>query len=290
VSDTSTDAARRGGLPEDDALADAFASAVPRRRRRSRDTADKEQKTATPADEQPADPGSTTAGGPAAGAAIPEQDGREQKAAATTTEGREDAEAAPEQDNEPSGQGAATAEELPAGGAEVAVVAAAPARVLAGARPLPELGIKRQGPSEQRSTQCTVNVSLNVRDRFAAYQLAKKLERGSEPTNAVVVRRAVLHARKNDLFAGMLEAIRHRQAPLDDEDDDPEGLFGDVQGRRVERGRARDMAQQSFRPSYEELAVIDALVTAYGFTDRSSFLDAALDAFLPQLPEKRRRS
>lgn len=147
-----------------------------------------------------------------------------------------------------------------------------------------------RGPAGGRITQCTVNVSVNVRDRFAAYQLAKKLEKGSEPTNAVVVIRALKYVRRNDLFAQMLESIRHQNNPFDDEDDDPDGLFGDVQGRRVERGRSRDMAQQSFRPTYDELAIIDALVTGYGFTNRSEFLDAVLDVFLPPLPEKRRRS
>lgn len=156
--------------------------------------------------------------------------------------------------------------------------------------PVTDVVIRREGgPSEQRSTQCTVNVSASVRDRFSAYQLAKKLDRGSEPTNAVVIRRAVLNARKNDLFAQMLEYVRHSQVPHDDEDDDPEGLFGDVQGRRAERGRTKDTRQLPFRPSYEELAVIDALAAGYHFANRSEFLDAALDAFLPQLPDKRRR-
>jgi hypothetical protein len=143
--------------------------------------------------------------------------------------------------------------------------------------------IRNLGEAGQRATQCTVMVSVSVRDRFAHYQLTKKME-GREPTNAVVVRRAVLHARKNDLFAQLLEKVRHRQQPVEDEDHDPDGLFGEVPGRRAERGRVKDSVQQSFRPSYQELEVIDAITSAYGFPSRSDFLHAALDAFLPPLP------
>lgn len=146
-----------------------------------------------------------------------------------------------------------------------------------------------QVPGSNRSTQCTVNVSTSVRDRFAAYQTAKRMENGAEPTNAVVVRRAVLHARKHDLFARMQEYVRHRQAPAYEEDDDPDDLFGEAQGRRVERGRVLDSQQQTFRPTYKEVAVIDALAAAYGFANRSEFVDAALEVFLPPLPDKRRR-
>jgi hypothetical protein len=148
--------------------------------------------------------------------------------------------------------------------------------------------IRNLGEAGQRATQCTVMVSVSVRDRFAHYQLTKKME-GREPTNAVVVRRAVLHARKNDLFAQLLEKVRHRQQPVEDEDHDPDGLFGEVPGRRAERGRVKDSVQQSFRPSYQELEVIDAITAAYGFPSRSDFLDAALDAFLPPMPSGKSR-
>ncbi|NUP35751.1 MAG: hypothetical protein HOY76_01690 [Streptomyces sp.] len=133
-------------------------------------------------------------------------------------------------------------------------------------------------------------VSGSVRERFAHYQLTKKMQTGKEPTNAVVVRRAVLNARKNDLFAQLLEQVRHRQQPVEEEDHDPDGLFGEVPGRRAERGRMKDSVQQSFRPSYQELEVIDAMTTAYGFPSRSDFLDAALDAFLPPLPAGKNRA
>jgi hypothetical protein len=144
---------------------------------------------------------------------------------------------------------------------------------------IPELG-----EMGTKATQCTVMVSDSVRQRFAHYQLAKKMEKGSEPTNAVVVRRAVIHARKNNLFPQLLESVRQRQQPVDEEDYDPDDLFGDVPGRRTERGRMKNTVQQSFRPSYQELAVIDALSEGYGFPSRSDFMDAVLDAFLPSLP------
>ncbi|MFD6416179.1 hypothetical protein [Streptomyces sp. NPDC060194] len=133
-------------------------------------------------------------------------------------------------------------------------------------------------------------VSSQVRKRFAAYQLAQKLSTGHEPTNAVVVRRAVLHAKKHDLFATLLESVRHRQQPVQDADFDPDNIFGDVPARRTERGAVKDGRQQSFRPSKQELAVIDGFTTAYGFPNRSDFLNGALDAFLPALPEGRGRS
>lgn len=278
----STDTDKRGGLPEDTALGAFAAGAIPPRRKRNRN------QEAAPAESEPAQSAADVTAEPAPVTVAADLDAAPAPTPDRVPEGvAEERQVIPEQHTDP-----ATEEPTPA--PPRAAVARRPqvrAVTPSPARPLAELGIQRdQQPAAGRITQCTVNVSVNVRDRFAAYQLAKKLEKGSEPTNAVVVRRAILHARRNDLFAQMLESIRHRQAPLDDEDDDPDGLFGDVQGRRVERGRGRDMAQQSFRPSYEELGIIDALVSGYGFDNRSEFLDAALDAFLPPLPDKRRRS
>jgi len=266
----SRSTAAEDSLPDDDAL-DAFSNLLPPPKKRA---------PKPPAADTPA-PATTVPGEEQAPPSVPEQ-----AEAKTPAEAQPSAPAAPAEAPAPPDPAPAP-DEPPA--AEVAVRSAAtPAPVQH--RPIAELGIQRTAADGQRSTQCTVNVSVSVRDRFAAYQLQKKLERGGEPTNAVVVRRAVLHARRNDLFAKMLEAIRHRRTRFEDEDDDPEGLFGDVPSRRAERGRVREVAQQSFRPSYEELQVIDALVRAYGFENRSEFLDAALDEFLPPLPEKRRRT
>jgi hypothetical protein len=139
-------------------------------------------------------------------------------------------------------------------------------------------------PGGNEPTQCTIMVQGQVRKRFGNYQTTQKVETGMEPTNAVVVRRAFLHAYKNNLWAQLREAVRHRLHPVADEDDDPDGLFGEVPARRVDRTGVKDSVQQSFRPSSQELAVYDSYADAYHFDNRSDFLDAVLDAFLPPLP------
>jgi hypothetical protein len=136
-------------------------------------------------------------------------------------------------------------------------------------------------------TQCTIMVQPQVRERFGRYQTAQKVETGIEPTNAVVVKRAFLHAHKNNSWAQLREVVRHRQQPVGEEDQDPDGLFGEVPARRVDRGGVKHGVQQSFRPSQQELAVYDAYATAHHFDNRSDFLDAVLDAFLPSLPSRR---
>ncbi|MFC8262692.1 hypothetical protein ACFUNF_35040 [Streptomyces sp. NPDC057291] len=152
-----------------------------------------------------------------------------------------------------------------------------------------EVHVPQLGERGQEAGQCTIMVSSDVRRRFAHYQLTQKLTTGHEPTNAVVVRRAVLHVKKHDLFDSLREALRHRRQPVQEEDSDPDGLFGEVPARRTARGSVKDSRQQSFRPSSRELAVIDALASAYAFPNRSDFLNSALDAFLPPLPEAARR-
>ncbi|MFE2473153.1 hypothetical protein [Streptomyces mirabilis] len=139
-------------------------------------------------------------------------------------------------------------------------------------------------------TQCTVMVERQVRKRFELYQTNLRAQTGWEPTNAVVVRRAFLHAMKNDLWGELRERTRHRQQPVSEEDYDPDGLFGDVPARRVDRGAVKDSTQQSFRPSRQELAVYDGYAAAHGFDNRSDFLDAVLDGFLPALPTAARRA
>ncbi|MFE2092839.1 hypothetical protein [Streptomyces sp. NPDC059460] len=145
------------------------------------------------------------------------------------------------------------------------------------------------GERGQEAGQCTIMVSSDVRKRFAHYQLTQKLKTGHEPTNAVVVRRAVLHAKNQDLFAALREELRHRRQPVQEEDLDPDGLFGDVPARRTARGSVKDSRQQSFRPSTRELAVVDALAAAYAFPNRSDFLNSVLGAFLPDLPDGPRK-
>lgn len=145
------------------------------------------------------------------------------------------------------------------------------------------------GPTGSRAIQCTIMASQSVRERIAHYQLSKKMEGKPEPTNAIVVRRAFLHAKRNNLFGKILADLQHQQNPVDEEDYDEDGALGQVVGRRPVRGRLKDSGQQSFRPSEQELATYDAFSAAYGFPNRSDFLNALLDEFLPPMPASGRR-
>ncbi|WP_433717252.1 hypothetical protein ACQP2U_43085 (plasmid) [Nocardia sp. CA-084685] len=155
----------------------------------------------------------------------------------------------------------------------------------------------RLGPAGEDGTNALVNVDVEVRDRFEAYQDAVKQKTGSAPTNGVVVRRAFKHARKADSWLRLLEEELQRNRPQDaelddDEDDDLAEILGDVNGRRAARGRVKNKAQQSFRPSKQELASFDAIWEAVGFPDRSGFINAMLHDFLPEgkKPTRARRS
>jgi hypothetical protein len=275
VETTQAEDGFRDGLPEDDALANAFTR--PRRRRKAGGSASSEPQSAGDvATAPPAEP---------APAPAPEPEAEPEQPTAPV------AEAAPVAASSPIPAQAAPEPE-PAAGREVVVHPVTPLPERADA-PLPvgELlaaAAAQTGPSANTATQCTVNVSAGVRERFTAYQTTKRLETGAEPTNAIVVLRAVLHARKHDAFAAMREYLRHQQHPVTEDDDDPDGLFGDVEGRRAQRGRTKDSRQLPFRPSHRELAVIDILTRGYGFANRSEFLDAALNAFLPQVDKRRR--
>ncbi|WP_069765989.1 hypothetical protein [Streptomyces sp. LUP47B] len=152
-----------------------------------------------------------------------------------------------------------------------------------------EVRVPALGPAGVRATQCTVMVSNSVRDRFAHYQLAKKMAGEKEPSNALVVRRAFLYCKRKDLFVALLTDVYQQNNAVDEEDYDEDGMLGEVVDRRVVRGRLKDSGQQSFRPSEQELVTYDAYSQAYGFPSRSDFLGAVLDAFLPQLPAAGRR-
>ncbi|MFI6645700.1 hypothetical protein [Streptomyces sp. NPDC050504] len=244
-----------GGLPDNDKDLDAFGAAAaaaftPKpRRRAAKPSAAPEPQPAAPAEATPP----SEAGPPS--------------------------EAAPPPEAGPSSVVRTVPAPVPAPAAAGGVAAEQPVVVR-----IPQLGAPGQD-----ATQCTVMVDRTVRKRFARYQSAQQQATGHEPTNAVVVRRAMLQARKNDRFAALRQTVRLRQQPLQEEDHDAEGLFGEVPERRTERGAVKDSAQQSFRPSRQELAVYDAYSTAYGFPSRSDFLNAVLDAFLPELPAKDRR-
>ncbi|MFD9047859.1 hypothetical protein ACFVVP_25860 [Streptomyces sp. NPDC058128] len=136
-----------------------------------------------------------------------------------------------------------------------------------------------------------VMVDGHVRQRFDQYQTAQRLATGKEPTNAVVVRRAVLHAQRHDLYAEMLGRIQSGTWPTTDEDDDPDCLFGEPEpSQRPMRGRVKNREQLSFRPSVRELEVIDGLSESWAFPNRSDFVNEALHAFLPALKRERGRT
>lgn len=242
-----------GGLPADDGALDAFGAAArgafePRRRQRRSATPESAPSPSGPEPTSQAQPPRATTGVEPAAAPVTVAAPRMPSATATRD-------------------------------------APAPAGSVPGA---PALRVPDLGEAGRHSTQCTIMVRTEIRRRFEHYQGITKLQTGREPTNAVVVRRAVLHARKQNLFARMLESVRYRQQPVADEDLDDDGLLGGVPNRRTDRGRIKDSDQQSLRPSRQELAVFDAYVDAYSFANRSEFLDAALDAFLPELPASKK--
>lgn len=151
------------------------------------------------------------------------------------------------------------------------------------------VNVPQVGDAGQRITQCTVLVSADVRARFEYYQFKTRFDTGREPSNVIVVKRALNAAKKADRFGVILDELRKRRAAESGNEADPDDLFTEeVPGRRADRGRVKTTVQQSFRPSYQELATIDALWQAYGYPNRSEFLDAVLDAFLPQVPDKPR--
>ncbi|MFE5037115.1 hypothetical protein [Streptomyces sp. NPDC056683] len=306
-------------LPDDEALA-AFANTAlggGRRRRRQQGAGGAEESAGSPAAGPAADDAQPTEEPPAAVDTAPAADtpAPESAAPAATPAAAEPAASA----GEPVGEGKAT---VPA---QTAAVESAPAEEVAEDAPaddppasratrgevavravtvpmtqtlIPpglrdgaviEVQVPDLGPAGARATQCTVMVSQDVRDRFAHYQLTKKMAGEKEPSNALVVRRAFLHARRNALFVDILRAWYHAANAVDEEDWDEDGLLGGVVGRRTTRGRVRNTGQQSFRPSEQELATYDAFTTAYGFSDRSAFMEGILDRFLPPLPSPGRR-
>ncbi|MFJ5293097.1 hypothetical protein [Streptomyces sp. NPDC088348] len=148
----------------------------------------------------------------------------------------------------------------------------------------------REVEGGQTSTQAMAMVTDDVRQRFEDYQSAQRQQHGNEPTNAVVVRRAFTSARRDGCFGQLLQKERRRQQPVVlDEDGDDDNLFGDVANRRPARGRTKGRVQLSFRPSRRELAVYDAWAEAYRFDNRSDFLNAVLDHFLPDSSQRRGR-
>lgn len=291
-----------GKLPDQDALA-AFANSAlgSGRRRRRAQAADETTETPTPAaddnassrqEEQP------PAVHPAPAVPPPAEATPEPRPERSRPEPAGRAAAVPEPTRAPETEEPALQRieqtEAAVPGAEVDV---RPVSVPATRTPVPpglqggpvEVRIPALGPTGARATQCTIMVTHDVRDRFAQYQLAKKMAGEKEPSNALVVRRAFLHCKRQDLFGKLLTDVYQQHNAVEEEDYDEDGMLGEVIGRRAVRGRLKDSGQQSFRPSDQELATYDAYSGAYGFPSRSDFLTAVLDEFLPPLPPQGRR-
>lgn len=311
-STTKNTPAANSELPDEDALA-AFATNAfgngGRRRKRGQDTEKTEPVTtppqAVPVEERQPEPAAappqvqekTPEPEPAAS---PEPDPVTQKPAAAVPAPTPAPQAGPVPPRGPNRQTAPETPPAPAAGEHTQVaVRAVEAPAPAAHRPVPlayradvqidQVPVPNLGPAGARATQCTIMISQNVRDRFAHYQLSKKMAGEREPSNALVVRRAFLYCKRNDLFGKLLGDVYQQNNAVDEEDYDEDGMLGEVVGRRAVRGRLKDSGQQSFRPSEQELANYDAFTQAYGFPSRSDFLGAVLDEFLPQLPASGRR-
>ncbi|MFD4241887.1 hypothetical protein ACFWP3_09845 [Streptomyces sp. NPDC058525] len=118
---------------------------------------------------------------------------------------------------------------------------------------------------------------MSVVERFHAYQLDQKVRTGSEPSNTVVVFQAINAAVRTNRLAELNEA------PADDPED---FLAIHAPGRRTSRER-RKTDQLSWRPTFGQLEKLDGVWPAY-FKDRSQFVNAVLDDFLPAAKRARR--
>ncbi|MFF7183014.1 hypothetical protein [Streptomyces sp. NPDC008121] len=114
-------------------------------------------------------------------------------------------------------------------------------------------------------------------DRFHAYQLDLKVRTGSEPSNTVVVFQAINAAVRANRLGELNEAP----------EEDPEDFLAiHAPGRRTSRER-RKTDQLSWRPTFGQLAKLDGVWPAY-FKDRSQFINAVLNDFLPEAKRPRR--
>ncbi|MGW6203720.1 hypothetical protein ACWF9B_08750 [Streptomyces sp. NPDC055089] len=134
------------------------------------------------------------------------------------------------------------------------------------------------GAYKNRFTQVTSIVDVQVLERFKAYQLQQKIRTGEDPSNTVVVFRAINAAVK----AKQLEELN---APPEEETDDFLSIH--APGRRTSRERRRT-DQLSWRPTFGNLAMIDGLVQQFQYKDRSRLINVVLDAFLPELKRSKR--
>ncbi|MER5890310.1 hypothetical protein ABT160_41330 [Streptomyces sp. NPDC001941] len=123
-------------------------------------------------------------------------------------------------------------------------------------------------------------VDVDVLERFKSYQLDQKVKTRVEPANTVVVFLAINAAVQGDKLSEL------NSAPVDAGD----GFLAiNAPGRRVSRERRRT-DQLSWRPTFGNLEQIDTLWPGHGFKDRSQFINAVLDLFLPPVKRGRRHA
>jgi len=134
-----------------------------------------------------------------------------------------------------------------------------------------------------RFTQVTSIVDVDVLERFKDYQLDKKLREGKEPSNTFVVFSAINDAVKEDALDRL-----SKTGTEEEEVADPNAFLSiQAPGRRITRERRRT-DQLSWRPTFANLDQIDELWPQHGFRDRSHFINAVLDWFLPAKKARRR--
>ncbi|MEU9416048.1 hypothetical protein [Streptomyces sp. NPDC048272] len=143
--------------------------------------------------------------------------------------------------------------------------------------PAQELDDAEETNLQNRFTQVTSIVDVAVLERFGAYQDAQKAKTGAEPANTVVVFEAINAAMRANKLGEL------SRAPEADPDD---FLAIHTPGRRTSRER-RKTDQLSWRPTFGQLGKLDTAWKAH-FKDRSQFINAVLDDFLPELKPKRR--
>ncbi|WP_344033171.1 hypothetical protein [Streptomyces luteireticuli] len=126
--------------------------------------------------------------------------------------------------------------------------------------------------TDNRFRQVTSTIAVSVISRFDKYQTAQKVENGASLSNTAVVLTAINHS------AGKFEELARNWGKPQEE---PGQLFAiRTPGRRVTKDR-RKTDQLSWRPTYGEIAQVDKIWESAGFPNRSAFVEATLDAFLP---------
>jgi hypothetical protein len=133
--------------------------------------------------------------------------------------------------------------------------------------------------AENLTRQATVTVSLDVYQRFMHYINQQANLTGRRPYNQEVMAWALNSA------DGRYQEIVDQRRPRTE----PGQRFGSrVPGRRIAADTTLT-SQLSWRPTHAELADIKRLARISGAGSMAAFITYVLDAFLPQLPQSRRR-